>query len=120
MTKPPPLPPRPRAYVQELPIGGSPLLSPDTNARLAAVNNGTVREIQQTFPPPRGKALWGAPDVTALHIMIGAALERAAKYGKLEAYEELRQRAARNVMDIPRDTSIGPWPDDEITKPMRR
>lgn len=108
--------------VQELPIGGSPALSNYTNNRLAAVNNSLVREIQATWAPPHGQVVWASPDVTALLIMIGIALERAAKYGKLEAYEEARAQAVNSAIRVSphRTTPENPrYDEDATTEPMR-
>lgn len=99
------------------------MIDPVVAGQLKLLNNGVVREIQQTFPPPRGKALWGAPDVTALLIMIGAALERAAKYGMLAVEESHRREAVRRIAEtMPKRTTISnpQWDDDAPTEPMRR
>src|SRR4051812_31319811 len=104
--KPPPLP-RPRAYVQELPIGSPPVLTPEMDAKMRAINDGTVRELQATFPQPDGRP-WGVPTITAIRILFWNALERVAKYQKLECIEEARQRAAQRTL------SGGLYPEDEI------
>jgi hypothetical protein len=117
--KPPPIP-RPRQYVREIRVGGNPQLTPETSAKLAALNSGVVREIQATFPPPRGKELWGAPDVSALLIMIGAQLERAAKYGKLEAYEEQIRRGRLEKQPAATSKDDPAYDSEATTKPFRR
>jgi len=113
-TKPPPLPPaRARKPVQELAIG-SPTISVELYAKLADVNDHVIRRFVATFPRP-GK-MWGDPDVSAMRIMFGAALEAAAT----RALETVTAVTIPPLpADIPRDTSIGPWPpDEETTKPM--
>lgn len=96
-------------------------MSSGVNARIAAVNSSVVREIQQTFPPPNGKELWGAPDVTALLIMIGAALERVAKYTLLDHHERQRAAAVNSITAPARTTAVNPaYDEDKTTEPMRR
>jgi hypothetical protein len=52
-----------------------------------------------------------------MRIMLGAALEQAAT----RALETVTSVTIPPLpKDIPRDTSIGPWPEDEPTAPMRR
>jgi hypothetical protein len=116
-TRPPPLPPlkeRLRKPVQELSIG-SPVISVELYAKLAEVNDHVIRRFVATFPRP-GR-MWGDPDVNAMRIMLGAALEQAAT----RALETVTSVTIPPLpKDIPRDTSIGPWPEDEPTAPMRR
>jgi hypothetical protein len=112
--KPPPLPPlkeRLRKPVRELAIG-SPTISVELYMHIASVNDAAIRRFVTTFPRP-GKQ-WGDPDVTAMRIMFGAALEAAVT----KALESVT--AVTLPADIPRDNSVGPFPDDETTVPMGR
>lgn len=104
--KPPPLPP------QRIKTAlGSPVISVALYASLSAVNDHVIRRFVATFPRP-GKP-WGDPDVSAMRIMFGAALETAVT-AALESPGTPPLPA-----DIPRDASVGPWPsDEETTKPM--
>lgn len=115
--KPPPLPPlpaakppRPRREVQELAIG-SPTISVELYGKLAGINNHVIRRFVTTFPRPGRQ--WGGPDVDAMRIMMASALEAAADAA-------LKSVTAVTIPDIPRDTSMAPFPDDEITAPMGR
>lgn len=90
---------------------GAPTITVALYASLSAVNDHVIRRFVATFPRP-GKA-WGDPDVTAMRVMFGAALETAV----LAALESVRTRPPLPA-DIPIDSSIGPWPaDEETTKP---
>lgn len=104
-------PPRPRREVAELAIG-NPTITVEQYALLSAVNDAVIRRFVSTFPRP-GKQ-WADPDVTAMRIMFGAALEQAVTRVLASV------TAVTLPADIPRDNSVGPFPDDEITQPMGR
>lgn len=109
MSKPPPIPPGTRKLSL-----GSPVISVALYASLSAVNDHVIRRFVATFPRP-GKA-WGDPDVVAMKVMFGAALETAV----VAALESVKAPTAAPLpKDIPIDSSIGPWPaDEETTKPL--
>lgn len=114
--KPPPLPPLPkprerqRRLVQEMAIG-DPTITVEQYELLSAVNDATIRRFVATFPRPGRN--WGDPDVTAMRIMFGAALEQAVT-------RVLGSVTAVTIGDIPRENSVGPFPDDEPTAPLGR
>lgn len=120
----PPRQPRVRAMAQELKIGGVPLVGMELGAKLAAVSDSLVREFVATFPRP-GR-MWGDPDVTAMRVMMYSAIERACRYGILDALQAKAEALKPPPLpplprDIPRSTSIEPlYGDDEPTLPMRR
>lgn len=107
---PPARPPRPRREVAELAIG-TPTISVELYGKLAAVNDLVIRRFVTTFPRP-GKQ-WGDADVSAMRIMMASALEAAADAA-------LKSVTAVTIPDIPRDNSVGPFPDDEPTVKMTR
>jgi hypothetical protein len=102
-------PPRPPKHAL-----GSPTISVALYASLSAVNDHVIRRFVATFPRP-GKN-WADPDVTAMRVMFGAALETAV----VAALQSVQAPIDPPLpADIPRDASVGPWPaDEETTKPM--
>lgn len=96
---------------------GSPAVSVALYASVSAISDHTIRRFVATFPRP-GKP-WGDPDVTAMRVMFAAALETAV-LAALESVQSVQSvQAPQLPPDIPRDSSIGPWPTDEdTTEPM--
>lgn len=104
----PPLPrpglERARRLVREL-VVGQPTISVELYSVINEVGNKLIRNFTATFPRP-GKN-WGDPDVTAMRVMVAAALETAVT------------RALESVTAVKVPTSE-PYPEDEITQPMDR
>jgi hypothetical protein len=89
-------------------------------ARLAVINTETIRHFVSTFRrgvDRNGKPLfWTDPDVTAMLVMFGNALERASNLTR-EHLSIAKQRSAAMALppDLPRTSSVNPGYLDEVT-----